>query len=150
LHYRQDTDLSAEGSYFKNGSQISVKNPRFRLLGSTSTQHVDVAELYRYGHRKYYGFNNISGYCHHPYGPVQIGSFYPTIKEDRVLIKLEEAPDSLIKGLLASEDRDFYQHFGVSPKGIARALLTNVRAGGTVQGGSTITQQLVKNFFFNQ
>ena len=79
--------------------------------------------------------------------PVQIGSFYPTIKEDRVLIKLEEAPDSLIKGLLASEDRDFYQHFGVSLKGIARAMWTNVRAGGMVQGGSTITQQLVKNFY---
>jgi len=79
--------------------------------------------------------------------PVQIGSFYPTVKEDRVLIKLEEAPDSLIKGLLASEDRDFYQHFGVSVKGIARAIWTNVLAGGMVQGGSTITQQLVKNFY---
>ncbi len=79
--------------------------------------------------------------------PVQIGSFYPTIKEDRVLIKLEEAPDSLVKGLLASEDRDFYQHFGVSLRGIARAMWTNVRAGGMVQGGSTITQQLVKNFY---
>jgi penicillin-binding protein 1B len=79
--------------------------------------------------------------------PVQIGSFYPTVKEDRVLIKLEEAPDALIKGLLASEDRDFYQHFGVSFKGIARAIWTNVLAGGMVQGGSTITQQLVKNFY---
>ena len=78
---------------------------------------------------------------------MQIGSFYPTVKEDRVLIKLEEAPDSLIKGLLASEDRDFYQHFGVSVKGIARAIWTNVLAGGMVQGGSTITQQLVKNFY---
>ncbi|MDP3588921.1 MAG: transglycosylase domain-containing protein, partial [Methylobacter sp.] len=79
--------------------------------------------------------------------PVQIGSLYPRIKEDRILIKLEEAPDALIKGLLASEDRDFYQHIGISFKGIARAMWMNVLAGHMVQGGSTITQQLVKNFY---
>ena len=78
---------------------------------------------------------------------MQIGSLYPTIKEDRILIKLEEAPDVLIKGLLASEDRDFYQHIGISFKGIARAMWMNVLAGHMVQGGSTITQQLVKNFY---
>jgi len=81
--------------------------------------------------------------------PVQIGSFYPTRKEDRILIKLEDAPPTLIQGLLSTEDRDFYHHFGVSPKGIARAMWSNLKAGGMVQGGSTITQQLVKNFFLN-
>ncbi|MDD5273850.1 MAG: penicillin-binding protein 1B, partial [Methylovulum sp.] len=79
--------------------------------------------------------------------PVQIGNFYPTIKEDRILIKLDEAPETLVNGLLASEDRDFYSHFGISPRGIARAMWANLRAGDMVQGGSTITQQLAKNFY---
>ena len=79
--------------------------------------------------------------------PVQIGSFYPSLKEDRVLIKLDEAPDLLLKALFATEDRNFYDHYGVSGRGILRAMWANLRAGGIVQGGSTLTQQLVKNFF---
>jgi penicillin-binding protein 1B len=79
--------------------------------------------------------------------PVQIGSFYPTLKEDRILIKLDETPQQLLQGLFSTEDRDFYNHYGLSPKGIIRAMWTNVKAGGMVAGGSTITQQLVKNFF---
>ena len=54
-----------------------------------------------------------------------------------------------MNALLAVEDRDFYDHFGISPKGILRAMWANLRAGGLVQGGSTLTQQLVKNFYLN-
>src|SRR5690348_10410785 len=64
-------------------------------------------------------------------------------------IPLEEFPDSLIKAVLATEDRRFYEHFGVDITGTFRALLTNARAGGVVQGGSTLTQQLAKNLFLS-
>jgi penicillin-binding protein 1A len=64
-------------------------------------------------------------------------------------IPLEEYPDHLIKAALATEDRRFYDHFGIDPSGLARALTANARAGGVVQGGSTITQQLAKNLFLN-
>jgi penicillin-binding protein 1A len=64
-------------------------------------------------------------------------------------IPLEEYPDHLIKAALATEDRRFYDHFGIDPSGLARALMTNARAGGVVQGGSTISQQLAKNLFLN-
>ena len=64
-------------------------------------------------------------------------------------IPLEEYPDHLIKAALATEDRRFYEHFGIDPSGLARALTANARAGGVVQGGSTITQQLAKNLFLN-
>lgn len=82
--------------------------------------------------------------------PVQIGGIYPASQEDRVLVQLDEVPELLVKTLLAVEDREFFSHHGVSPMAIARAMVANIRAGGIVQGGSTITQQLVKNFFLTR
>src|SRR5436853_3013096 len=64
-------------------------------------------------------------------------------------IPLEDFPDHLIKATLATEDRRFYDHFGIDLAGTARALVANTRAGGVVQGGSSITQQLAKNLFLN-
>jgi penicillin-binding protein 1A len=64
-------------------------------------------------------------------------------------VPLEEMPDHLLKAVLATEDRRFYDHFGIDVAGTLRALTTNVRAGGVVQGGSSITQQLAKNLFLS-
>src|ERR1700749_585640 len=64
-------------------------------------------------------------------------------------VTLEDMPDHLIKATLATEDRRFYEHFGIDFFGTFRALLTNARAGGVRQGGSTITQQLAKNLFLS-
>jgi len=64
-------------------------------------------------------------------------------------IPLEEFPDHLIKAVLATEDRRFYEHFGIDIAGTMRAVLTNAKAGGVVQGGSSLTQQLAKNLFLN-
>ncbi|MBX3553795.1 MAG: transglycosylase domain-containing protein, partial [Pseudolabrys sp.] len=64
-------------------------------------------------------------------------------------VPLEEFPDHLIKAVLATEDRRFYEHFGIDIAGTLRALTTNANAGGVVQGGSSITQQLAKNLFLS-
>jgi penicillin-binding protein 1A len=64
-------------------------------------------------------------------------------------VPLEEFPDHLIKAVLATEDRRFYEHFGIDLAGTFRAVLSNARAGGVVQGGSSITQQLAKNLFLS-
>jgi len=147
LHYRNDGALSTEGTYFKSGSQINIKTREFSFWDQHQPSiHIQL-NFTESGIEKITDLTKSESVAILRMDPVQIGSFYPTIKEDRVLIKLEDAPSSLINALFASEDRDFYQHFGVSIKGIVRAIWTNVMAGGMVQGGSTITQQLVKNFY---
>ena len=81
--------------------------------------------------------------------PVLIASIYPAHNEDRVLVRRKDMPDLLVQGLLAVEDRSFFSHAGVDPRGIARAALSNLRAGEVVEGASTLTQQLVKNFYLS-
>ncbi|NOR71797.1 MAG: penicillin-binding protein 1B [Methylomarinum sp.] len=147
LHYRRDSHLSSEGTYYTKYQQIDLKTRGFGFWDKHQASHrlrikFSGAEIV-----KIIDLNTSKEMPIIRMDPVQIGSFYPTRKEDRILIKLENTPDALIQGLMATEDRDFYQHFGVSLKAIARALWVNVRAGAVVQGGSTITQQLVKNFY---
>ena len=79
--------------------------------------------------------------------PQEIGSIYPNHGEDRILLRLTDIPPYLGEALIAVEDKNFLRHHGISLKGIARAIWVNIKAGGVVQGGSTITQQLVKNFY---
>ncbi len=67
--------------------------------------------------------------------------------EPRDIIRLNQLPKSLIHATLAAEDKDFYRHHGFSVSGIVRAVLANLKAGGVVQGASTITQQLARNLY---
>ncbi|WP_274629690.1 transglycosylase domain-containing protein [Arvimicrobium flavum] len=62
-------------------------------------------------------------------------------------IPVDEMPDNLIKAVLATEDRRFFQHWGIDFFGLTRAMTENVRANSVVQGGSTLSQQLAKNLF---
>jgi penicillin-binding protein 1B len=78
--------------------------------------------------------------------PERLGAVFSEEYEDRTLVRFEDAPRSLLDAILVTEDRDFYRHSGVSIKRTFGAILATLK-GGAVQGGSTLTQQLVKNLY---
>ena len=82
--------------------------------------------------------------------PQLIGKIYPEHNEDRVLVSYDDVPPFLVDALIAVEDRHFYRHSGIDPKGMLRAMVSNITSGRLHQGGSTLTQQLVKNYFLTR
>ena len=81
--------------------------------------------------------------------PPVIGSFFASHGEDRLVVVPQDTPSLLIETLKAVEDRNFDSHFGFDIKGMLRALWVNIRAGEIEQGGSTLTQQLVRSYYLD-
>jgi penicillin-binding protein 1B len=79
--------------------------------------------------------------------PEEIMLFFGRERESRRLVSIQKVPEHFIHAVLAAEDHRYFQHWGIDPRGILRALITNLRHGAIRQGGSTITQQLAKNYF---
>lgn len=79
--------------------------------------------------------------------PEEIMLFFGLERERRQLVSIKQIPQRVIHAVLAAEDNRFFEHWGIDPRGILRALIINLRHGSIRQGGSTITQQLAKNYF---
>jgi penicillin-binding protein 1B len=82
--------------------------------------------------------------------PELLSLIFGSQQEERMIVPLAEVPKSLVNAVLAAEDARFYTHAGIDPLAVVRAAFTNVKSGRIVQGGSTITQQTIKNVYFRQ
>jgi len=146
LGYRRESTVAGPGGVSVAGNNIELHSRGFQFYESAEpSQRVRV----RFSGDYVAGLTQAGGgnLAVARLEPLLIGGLYPAHQEDRVLIKLEQVPPYLVETLVAIEDREFFNHFGVSPKGIARAVWINATAGQLRQGGSTLTQQLVKNFY---
>ena len=145
--YKPTTKLNSPGTYQKSKSNFSLYTRNFTFSDeSIKEQPVSLS----------FSGTTITDIRHAVNGselgilrldPALIASIYPAHNEDRELIKIELLPEKVKLAIIAVEDRNFYSHFGVSLTSIVRAMWANIKAGKAVQGGSTITQQLVKNFY---
>lgn len=81
--------------------------------------------------------------------PEGLAGIYDRAAEERRIVKLAELSKILVQAVLAAEDHRFFEHHGIDVRGVLRAMVANVRQGRVVQGGSTLTQQLIKNFFLS-
>ncbi|PKM23459.1 MAG: penicillin-binding protein 1B [Gammaproteobacteria bacterium HGW-Gammaproteobacteria-13] len=146
LGYRRESVVAGPGGVSVAGNNIELHSRGFQFYESVEpSQRVRV----RFSGDYVAGLTQAGGgnLAVARLEPLLIGGLYPAHQEDRVLIKLEQVPPYLVETLVAIEDREFFNHFGVSPKGVARAVWINATAGQLRQGGSTLTQQLVKNFY---
>ena len=146
LGYRWVTQAKAPGQVQKTNQGMIIYSRGFRFVGGDEQGHLVEVNLVG---DKIVGLRQTSGasIAVLRLEPQLVGGIYPAHNEDRELIQLDDLPNGFIETLLAVEDRQYYSHYGVSPWGIMRAMWANIRAGAVVQGGSTLTQQLVKNFY---
>ncbi len=146
LRYVRKDDLIKSGQFMRNGDEVNIYVRGFSFWdGAQPEQKIRltfkngyVTGLADMASQKKVDLTRLD--------PVPIGGIYPAHNEDRVLVRLNQVPDHVTDSLVSVEDRKFYTHWGIDPRGIARGVVT-LLTGKRVHGGSTLTQQLVKNFF---
>ncbi|MEQ8262103.1 penicillin-binding protein 1B [Pseudohaliea sp.] len=145
LGYRPVNSARAPGQYSRNGSVFDIYTRGFAF--PSEREPARGVRLVLSGGRVSALVSGSEDVPLMRLDPLQIGGIYPSHGEDRILVRLNDVPETLVAGLLTVEDRRFYEHWGFSITGIARAAFSNLRSGRVVAGGSTITQQLVKNYY---
>ena len=145
LHYQTAT-TGYPGTYLRTGDHFSIVSRPFRFADGPKPAR---AFQVTFGQDHVASLQTATGnaLALMRLEPEAIGALYPEHNEDRILLRLSQIPPTLIGGLLAVEDRSFYTNMGIAPTAMLRALFIDLRAGRAVEGASTITQQLARNFY---
>jgi penicillin-binding protein 1B len=148
LHYRSGDPAAGPGVYRRHGGDFELQARRVRFVDEL--REPELVSI-RAGSDSIIGLRQPDGTELPVFrlDPLLVGNVFPVHGEDRIVLSPGDVPPLLRWGVKAVEDRRFDEHHGVDPYGILRALWADLRAGRVIQGGSTLTQQLVKNYFLS-